>query len=134
MRLPDEPELPLQINVVPLIDVMFALLTFFIMSTLFLTRSEGLPVNLPQAATGRQAERPAQVTVTIDPRGQLSLNRESIQLEALEGAVRQQTKPGQDLLVVLNADQAVNHGQVVKVMDRLRRVEGAKLAIATQKP
>lgn len=133
MRLPDEPELPLQINVVPLIDVMFALLTFFIMSTLFLTRSEGLPVNLPKAATG-QTDRPAQVTVTIDPQGQLSLNRESIQLEALEGAVRQQIKPNQDLLVVLNADKAINHGQVVEVMDRLRRVEGAKLAIATQKP
>lgn len=42
MRLPDEPDPPLQINVVPLSDVMFALLTFFIMSTLFLTRSEGL--------------------------------------------------------------------------------------------
>lgn len=133
MRLPDEPELPLQINVVPLIDVMFALLTFFIMSTLFLTRSEGLPVNLPKAATG-QTERPAQVTVTIDPLGRLSLNRESIQIEALEGAVRQRIKPNQDLLVVLNADKAINHGQVVEVMDRLRRVEGAKLAIATQKP
>lgn len=133
MRLPDEPETPLTINVVPLIDVMFALLTFFIMSTLFLTRSEGLPVNLPKAATG-QTERPAQVTVTIEPQGQLSLNRKSIQLEALEGAVRQQIKPNQELLVVLNADKAVKHGQVVEVMDRLRRVEGAKLAIATQKP
>ena len=133
MRLPDEPDPPLQINVVPLIDVMFALLTFFIMSTLFLTRSEGLPVNLPKASTG-QTGSPSQVTVTIDPLGRLSLNRESIQLEALEGAVRQQIKPGQDFLVVLNADQSVNHGQVVEVMDRLRRVEGAKLAISTQRP
>jgi len=133
MRLPDEPEPPLQISIVPLIDVIFALLTFFIMSTLFLTRSEGLPVNLPKAATG-QTGSPSQVTVTIDPLGRLSLNRESIQLEALEGAVRQKIKPGQDFLVVLNADQSVNHGQVVEVMDRLRRVEGAKLAISTQRP
>lgn len=133
MRLPDEPELPLQINIVPLIDVMFALLTFFIMSTLFLTRSEGLPVNLPKAVTGKTA-RPAQVTVTMNQQGQLSLNRQSIELNALAGAVRQQIKPDQELLVVLNADKAVNHGQVVEVMDQLRRVEGAKLAIATQKP
>ena len=91
MRLPDEPELPLQINIVPLIDVMFALLTFFIMSTLFLTRSEGLPVNLPKAATGKTG-RPAQVTVTMNQQGQLSLNRQSIELNALAGAVRQQIK------------------------------------------
>ncbi|MEY2914612.1 MAG: hypothetical protein RLZZ184_3921, partial [Cyanobacteriota bacterium] len=44
MRLPDEPDIPAQINIVPMIDVIFAILTFFIMSTLFLNRSEGLPV------------------------------------------------------------------------------------------
>ena len=54
MRLPDEPELPAQINIVPMIDVIFAILTFFIMSTLYLHRSEGLPVNLPQAATAKK--------------------------------------------------------------------------------
>lgn len=41
MRLQDEPDIPAQINIVPMIDVIFAILTFFIMSTLFLTRSEG---------------------------------------------------------------------------------------------
>lgn len=133
MRLPDEPELPFQINIVPLIDVVFAILTFFVMSTLFLTRSEGLSVNLPQAASG-QSQKPAQVTVTIKPDGKLSFNREPIQLDALESEVRKQIKPDADLLVVLNADKAVNHGLVVDVMDRVRRIKGAKLAIATQKP
>lgn len=133
MRLPDEPDIPSQINIVPMIDVVFAILTFFIMSSLFLTRSEGLSVNLPSAATGK-SQPPAEVTVTIDEQGQLALNREPIQIDALEGAVRQQIQPNQELLVVLNADKAVNHGQVVEVMDRLRSIEGAKLAIATQKP
>ncbi|MCL1472558.1 ExbD/TolR family protein [Argonema antarcticum] len=133
MRLPDEPDIPPQINIVPMIDVVFAILTFFIMSSLFLSRSEGLSVNLPSASSGK-SQPPAQVTVTIDERGQLAFNRQPIQIDALEGAVRQQIKPDQKLLVVLNADKAVNHGQVVEVMDRLRRVEGATLAIATQKP
>jgi len=42
--------------------------------------------------------------------------------------------PNQEALVVVNADKAVSHGQVVAVMDVLRRVPGAKLAIATQRP
>lgn len=133
MRLPDEPDAPLQINVVPLIDVMFALLTFFIISTLFLTRSEGLSVNLPQAKTAK-AQPAAQITVTINAQGQLALNRKSIQMQALNGAVRQLIAPNQQALVVLNADQSVTHGQVVAVMDVLRQVPGAELAIATQKP
>lgn len=131
--LDDEPELPLTINIVPLIDVMFALLTFFIMSTLFLTRSQGLPVNLPKAATG-QVERPAQVTVTINKSGQMFLDKQEISVEQLENGVRQKVQPQQQMMVVINADEGVNHGQVVAVMDKVRRVEGAKLAIATQKP
>lgn len=133
MRLPDEPEIPAQINIVPMIDVVFAILTFFVMSSLFLTRSEGLSVNLPNAASG-QTQKPAQVTVTIDPQGKLAFNRQPIQLDALESEVRKQIKPDAELMVVLNADKAVNHGLVVEVMDRVRRIKGAKLAIATQKP
>lgn len=90
-------------------------------------------MNLPQASTAK-SQRPAQVTVTIDRQGQLAVNRESIQIEGLEGAVRQLQKPNQDLMIVLNADKGADHGRVVEVMDRVRRVKGAKMAIATQKP
>jgi biopolymer transport protein ExbD len=133
MRLQDEPDLPAQINIVPMIDVIFAILTFFIMSTLFLTRSQGLPVNLPKAATA-QVERPAQVTVTIDKSGQIFLDKQVTSLEQIENEVRQKIQPQQEMVIVLNADEGVNHGQVVAVMDRVRRVEGAKLAIATERP
>ena len=133
MRLPDEPEIPLAINIVPLIDVMFALLTFFIISALFLTRSEGLPVNLPKAATA-QSQRSTPITVTLDQQGGVALNRKLIALDALEEQVRNLIPLNQEVTVVLNADEQVNHGRVIAVMDRLRRVKGAKLAIATQKP
>lgn len=133
MRLQDEPDIPAQINIVPMIDVIFAILTFFIMSTLFLTRSQGLPVNLPKAATA-QTDRPAQMTVTINKSGELFLDKQPLSLEQLEKEVRQKVQPKQQVMVVLNADEGVNHGQVVAVMDKVRRVEGAKLAIATQQP
>jgi biopolymer transport protein ExbD len=132
MRLQDEPDIPAQINIVPMIDVIFAILTFFIMSSLFLTRSQGLPVNLPKAQTA-QADKPAQVTVTIDKAGQLFLDKQPITIEQLEDSVKQKVQPEKQLMVVLNADEGVNHGEVVAVMDKVRRVEGAKLAIATQK-
>lgn len=133
MRLPDEPEIPPQINIVPMIDVIFAILTFFIMSTLFLTRSEGLLVSLPQASTAKvQPSTP--ITVTINAQGSIALNRKTVQIEALSTQVQRLIKPNQETLVIVNADKAVNHGQVVTVMDRVRQVPGAKLAIATQRP
>ncbi|HEY9645702.1 MAG TPA: biopolymer transporter ExbD [Chroococcidiopsis sp.] len=133
MRLPNEPDPPPQINIVPMIDVIFAVLTFFIMSTLFLTRSEGLPVTLPGASTATSQPQ-TQLVVTIDAQGQLFLNRQPIQLNGLEQQVRSQLQSGQDPLVVINADTHVSHGQVVAVMDKLRTIPGVKMAIATQRP
>jgi biopolymer transport protein ExbD len=103
------------------------------MSTLFLTRSEGLPVNLPGAATS-QSQPQSQTVVTIDASGKLSLNRQAVDLATLEAQVRGLALTGQQPFVVINADQGVAHGQVVTVMDRLRRIEGVRMAIATQRP
>ncbi|NER27481.1 MAG: biopolymer transporter ExbD [Symploca sp. SIO1C4] len=133
MRLPDELEKPMELNLVPMIDVVFSVLAFFIISTLSLTRSQGLPVNLPQATTA-QRQPSSEVTVTIKPDGAIALNRKPIQLEALQEKVSSLVKSNSETIVIVNADQQVNHGQVVEVMDRLRRVKGVKLAIAAQKP
>ena len=133
MRLPDEPETTSAINIVPMIDVIFAILTFFIISTLYLTRSQGLDVNLPTAATAK-LQRSSPITVTLDRLGRLALNRQVVQLDSLAAQVNQLLTPNQQVVVVLNADKQVTHGQVVAVMDRLRQVPGATLAISTQQP
>lgn len=132
MRLSDEQETPFQINIVPMIDVIFAILIFFIISTLYLTRSEGLPVNLPKAVT-TQPLRQTQINVTISANGQIALNRKLIKLQNLEDAVRSIVKPNAESTVVLNADEKVPYGRVVSVMDRLNQISGVKLAIAVQK-
>ncbi|MEG4277125.1 biopolymer transporter ExbD [Microcoleus sp. MON1_C1] len=133
MRLPDEPDSIPQINIVPLIDVTFAILTFFIVSSLSLSKSEGLPVNLPKAATSQVQDSPAKITVTIDAQGKLMVDKKSVNLEQIESTVRQVMGSNPNSLIVLNADKSVNHGNVVEVMDRLRRIKGAKLGIATVK-
>jgi biopolymer transport protein ExbD len=131
MRLPDESETPFQINIVPMIDVIFAILTFFIVSTLYLTRSEGLPVNLPTATTA-QSQLQEEINVTISANGQIALNRQPIRLSQLQVAVRSLVESKSQSLVIINADRSVAHGQVVNVMDQLRQVKGVKLAIAAE--
>ena len=131
MRLPEDPEKSFQINIVPMIDVIFAILAFFILSTLFLTRAEGLPVNLPKAVTAEQ-QLQADFTVTINSQGEIFLNRQPVQLENLEAAVQAQMESEQQALITINADEGINHGRVVAVMDALRKIEGARLGIATK--
>ncbi len=132
MRLPEEPEPMPQINVVPMIDVVFAILTFLIMSSLFLTRSEGLPVNLPKASTA-QRQQQSQINVTIDAVGKLALNRKPIELAQLKSQVQALMGTDTQSLVVLNADAKVVNGKVVEVMDTLRTIPGVRMAIAAQR-
>ncbi len=133
MRLPEEPDIPPQINIVPMIDVIFALLTFFIMSSLYLTRLTGLPVNLPKAATAESQEQNRQIVITLNQAGQLTLNRQPITLEALQPQVRTLIGNAQ-VTVVINADEKASHGQVIAVMDQVRQIPGARLAIAAKRP
>lgn len=133
MRLPDEPDNIPQINIVPMIDVVFAILTFLIVSSMSLSKSEGLPVNLPKASTSQVQDSPAKVTVTIDAQGKLMVDKKLVNLDQIESTVRQVMGSNPSSLIVLNADKSVNHGNVVEVMDRLRRIKGAKLGIATAK-
>ena len=132
MRLPEESENRAEINITPMIDVIFSILAYFIVSSLSLTRSEGLPVNLPQASTA-QPQKTEQINISILPDGAIALDRQPIALEKLEAEVKAKIPANTESLVILNADKAVDHGRVVEVMDKLRRVKGAKLAIATQK-
>ncbi|HEY9630704.1 MAG TPA: biopolymer transporter ExbD [Coleofasciculaceae cyanobacterium] len=127
----DDFDLPPQINIVPMIDVIFAILTFFIMATLFMTKSEGLPVNLPNAKTANAQNQRSKITVTIDTAGQVFLDRQPTQVADLAKQVKALMGNSQQSLVVINADQKVEHGQVITVMDQLRTVEGATLGIAT---
>lgn len=132
MRPINEPEENFEINIVPMIDVIFAILAFFMVSSLSLTRSQGLPVNLPSAQTS-EPKQTAQINITIETDGDIFVDRQPIELAQLKGTLTEKIAPNSDSLVIINADEKVEHGQVVKVMDRLRQVPGATMAIAATK-
>jgi biopolymer transport protein ExbD len=133
MNIPEEADDIPQINIVPMIDVVFAILTFFIMSSLFLTKSEGLPVNLPKAQTA-QSQQQTKLTVTVDEKGNAFLNRQPTTVQELPAKVKAAMANQPEALVLINADEKVPHGQVIAVMDQLRTVQGVKLGISTRRP
>jgi biopolymer transport protein ExbD len=138
MRIPDEPaSQPIGINIVPLIDIIFCILVFFVLASLVLTRSEALDVNLPGASTAETKITPA-VTVSITSDGKIAVNRETVELDgvvpAIEKILAEKPEAERDSgLVVLNADLGITHGKVVDVMNELRQLPDVKLAIAAQR-
>ena len=126
-----EPEDSFEINILPMIDVIFSILAFFIISSLFLTRSQGLPVNLPSAQTS-EPKKNAQINITVEADGDMFLDRQPIEMEQIKGKLEALIQPNSESLVIINADEKVEHGKIVKIMDRLRQVPGANMAIATE--
>lgn len=143
MRLSEDTETSrLSVNILPMIDVIFAILAFFILTTLYLTKAEGLPVNLPQAATATPQDQ-VNITLTITSDGELFLGDDAIALADLADGVRalmaSPSSQGEIALqnqglVTIRADEATPHGRVVAAMDQLRKVEGVRLGIATTQP
>lgn len=134
MRLPDDPDIQKNsVNILPMIDVIFAILAFFVLSTLYLTRAEGLPVSLPEAVTATPQNQ-IDVTLTIAANGDLLLGDRPTSLPDLATEITDLTTSNQPILVTIRADAATPHGRVVAAMDQLRKVEGVRLGIATTQP
>lgn len=136
MRLPEDNEArPPSVNILPMIDVIFAILAFFILSTLYLSRAEGLPVNLPQAVTATPQNQ-ISLTLTITAGGELFLGEEAVALDDLASQVQafregEAIAPDQPIFITIRADETTPHGRVVGAMDQLRKVDGVRLGIAT---
>lgn len=130
--LDDDSDDQMEIDILPMIDVIFSILAFFIVSSLFLTQSEGLPVNLPEAETAApQAD--ASFTISLDEDGQVFLNQAPVEITALKSSIEQQINPGQEAIVIIHGDREANYGRVIEIMDEVRLIEGAKLGMATQR-
>ena len=119
-----------QINILPMIDIIFAILSFLIVSSLYLTRVDTIPVELPKASSSIREDKKF-ITITIDKFGNLFINRDKILFDELKQSlfnlINQKSK-----FVVLSADKNVSHGVVINVLDLLRSVEGLKIAISTK--
>lgn len=128
-RLRRGPTSPL-LDLTPMVDVVFLLVIFFMVSTTFITMESGLPVDLPQAqsAAAQASDLP---TVTITRDGEIHLAGGQVTAEDLVGALRAQLEASGAGVVVLRADREVPHGLTVRVMDLIKQAGGQRIAIAT---
>jgi biopolymer transport protein ExbD len=131
MRLPAFVKKKPRIEIIPMIDTMFFLLVFFMIATLSMTIQHGMPVSLPTAesSTDTIAEH---VSLTLTREGLLYYNKEAITLQELEMHLANLRQSSSDPSLLINADEQVPHGRVIKVMDLIRLSGITSMGIATQ--
>ena len=121
-----------QINILPMIDIIFAILSFFIISSLFLTRIDSIEVNLPKSSTAvREKNRPQ--IITVDNNEKIYFKSNEISLKNISALIRKNIENLEEPLVILRADTSVKYGLIVNLLDELRKIENLKIGISTAK-
>ena len=118
------------LNVTPLIDVLFILIIFFTVSSTFLEQP-GFKLDLPTAQTS-EVVRVEKAVLNISDSGGLFLGADSTSLEALGSKIRLAMENATEKTLIINADEAVNHGLVVNVMEIARQNLVERLVVSTQ--
>ena len=116
---------------IPLIDVVFLLLVFFIYSMLSVTIHRGLPVHLP-AATTSQADEQDFISITVQKTGRLFLEDEEVDVHSLASLLMRAHRKTSEPKVYLRADKDVSYQRVVEILDVVRSAGIYKLALETQ--
>ncbi len=121
----------IRIEIIPLLDVIFCILTFFILAAVGLTRQQAINLDLPKASTGAPQMR-EMLVVSVDQVGQTYVEKEPVTREQLKGILLNYRRSQPGGLMVLNASQLVSYNEVIQVLDLLRSVGGDRVALATQ--
>ncbi len=121
------------INIVPMIDVIFAILTFFIIATLDLKKIDTIDVNLPKAITSKIVDEKTLI-LSIDKENNIFLGNKPISnkknlVEQIKNILSDSSKN----ILVISADKDVSYGKVVEVLDQLRSINDLRIGISTEK-
>ena len=120
------------INILPMIDIIFAILSFFIISSLYLTRIDSIKVNLPKSSTAVREQNKPQI-ITVDSNEKIYFNSNEISLKNITAIIRTNIENLEEPIVILRADTSVKHGLIVNLLDELRKIENLKVGISTEK-
>ncbi|EDM68773.1 biopolymer transport exbD protein [Moritella sp. PE36] len=119
-----------QIDMTPMLDVVFIMLIFFIVTTSFV-RESGVEVNRPKAATATEQTK-AGIFIAIKADGEIYMDRKQVDIQRLGANLERILADRGEVGLVIQADQDTRHGIVVKVMDAARTAGIGQISVAAE--
>ncbi len=119
-----------EVNITPMMDIVFILLIFFIVTASFV-KEAGIDVTKPNAQTAEQKER-ANILIAIDKNNQVWINRRIVDIRAVTANVQRLLAENPESSVVIQADEKSENGTFVKVMDNTKLAGVDNIAIAAR--
>jgi biopolymer transport protein ExbD len=119
-----------RIEIIPLIDIMFFLLASFMMVSLQMQKVETIKVNLPTASQARPDFKPDMIALAVDQAGEVWFGKERITLVELNSVLTNRFHANTNVPVYISGDQDTRHGDMVRVLDFVRRAGIEKVAFS----
>lgn len=121
-----------RIEMLPLIDIVFLLLVFFIYAMLSMAVHKGLPVALPSSSKAILDKGVAPLSVTLRADGSLYLEKEKTSLKGLGESLKQAVGNVRESSVLLFADKSVSYQELFKVMDQIRSANITRISLQAE--
>ncbi|PHK18543.1 biopolymer transporter ExbD [Nostoc linckia z15] len=121
-----------QIQIIPLIDVVFCILTFFLLAALQFTRQQAINVDLPKASTksvSAIASQSGNQIVTIDAVGNTYIEKQPVKRDDLAQRLKLYLQANPNGVIVLNASRTATYNDVIETLDLLRQVGGDRVSL-----
>ncbi|MBC8065097.1 MAG: biopolymer transporter ExbD, partial [Chlorobia bacterium] len=111
-----------KIEIIPMVDTMFFLLVFFMLSSLALSKLVAMPVDLPKAGSAQRVQEDNNLALSVDSAGQIYLDRQPVSVSGLGDVIKTvaRNRKLSELTLVINADEKASHGLVVQCIDEAR--------------
>ena len=118
------------LNIIPMIDIMFFLLVFFMLSTMYMVEQKTIPVNLPQA-TSAAIDNKTNFTVTLKDDGSMYLEDQQTDIQTLLMQATKEQKNNPSFAIIIRADKDINYDKVVSFIDTLKKAGITRFGLAT---
>lgn len=122
-----------RIEIVPLIDIIFFLLATFVLVSMSMVKNQGVPVRLPVAASSTALPRTETMILRVSPQGAIFIDKQAVTLEALPAQLENFKNSNADPKIILQGDKDAAYGEVIAVLDLIRKAGISKVAVQTTK-
>lgn len=120
-----------EVMIIPMIDIMFFLLVFFMLSTLYMVDLKTIPVNMPKVQNA-QSQTNVNYLVTMKADGTLYLENKLIDEDTLLQGAQEKYQENNNFAVVIRADESIDYGKIMALLDKFKAIGITKFGLATE--
>jgi len=132
MKFNREPEEDFRLDMTPMIDVIFLLLIFFMVSTVFVDFSKKMEITLPESSASEETVKQEEIVIEVTKKGEIFLKGKKIRIEMVRKFLEQKLNKKKNVSIIIRADKKVEYGRVIKLLGYCKELKIEDVSVAVK--